>query len=274
MKKVFVILAIFCIVSCSSESKEEIRKNAREYQCDIRPLNGMIQFFIHSTYRMPKDYQDFLNFISLWKENDSFFFEMETIEGYSIIDSLTHTDIQFAAYDDSVFFFLPKYHIGSYVIGTPRFWIEHPDAYPTIQCERTDFLPAAFQNDGNYLFDIDYVQFQKNLDSIQNGYTNRLLYPGEEVDLFFRYPRHKMIPLRVMLKYNALLKELTFCSQIPKQDSLFSVNKSINNDPTQIHLPIDELCRPYFDDVVAIMDSLSKHDTRIDQIIAICPIYF
>ena len=274
MKRIVIILAFISLAACTSDSKEEIRENARNHMCDIRPLNGMIQYFVHSTYRMPLDYQDFLLFLSLWKENDSFFSEMERIEGYAIIDSLVRADIQIAAYEDSVFFYFPKEEIGSFVIGTPRFWIEHPEAYPEVQCQRDDFLPAAFANNGEYLFSIDYTHLQKILDSIQNNHPNKIIYPGYELDLSSRSPQQKMVPLFVVFKYDAYLKKIDICSRIPDQDSLYYTNTPCYEDTTRIPMPINYLCRNYLDDLITVMDSLARHNKDIYQMIAVCPLSF
>lgn len=274
MKRIVILLALLSFAACTTDSKEEIRENARKHSCDIRPINGMIQYFVHSTYRMPLDYQDFLHFLYLWKENDPFFSEMERIEGYSILDSLSHAEIQFAAYEDSVFFYFPKDEIGSYIIGTPRFWLEHPEAYPEVQCQRDAFLPAAFANNGEYLFNIDYNHLQMILNSIQDDYPNKIIYPGYEFDIFSRSAQRKMIPLCVMMKYDVHLKEIEICSRVPDQDSLYFYNKRYFEDTTRISLPINNLCRNYLDDLTSVMDSLAKHNINIYRIIAISPLSF
>ena len=67
--------------------------------------------------------------------------------------------------------------MGCSVKGTPYYWLEHPDTYPI---ERMDFSEifrvSAFNENDEFIFDIDYDAFENVLEKKKDGYSRKFLY--------------------------------------------------------------------------------------------------
>ena len=108
MRKAFLILLLFLIFSCSGceNDKEYIRSLAIEnYVDDFHPINWLLRYYARAYYSMPEDLDEFMAFISDCKEKDSFFSEVEKMEGYDVLETISNTKILFASFVDSAFFF-------------------------------------------------------------------------------------------------------------------------------------------------------------------------
>ena len=163
-----VSVIIVCITACNM--RERIRKDVlfvsrdMTYEC---PLNGVIEWYAQSYYRLPKN----------MKEVNDFFYREWDIDSSShsytrfYMDYFKKNKPRYAYYADSVFIFDPVDSTGYRVDGHPLYWLEHPEHFPEDRPGYWEnFRPAAYYKDGLISRSFDYEKYKiwtrKKIDAI------------------------------------------------------------------------------------------------------------
>lgn len=276
MKKIIVIILLLLPFwsSCQNETrdKERIRLLAIEnYVDEFVPINRFLKFYVCAYYAMPSDYDEFMSFIKEYKKRDPFFYEWEKREGYDIIKTISNSNLLFAAYQDSVFFYLPDYHVGSSVIGTPFYWLENPDKWYPRYPNRLDydswFFPSAYDKKGKYLFDSEfhYRRFEEKIDSISSQYTCRITHEGYFYTGFPEGPQIRQMPYLSIVSFSRTADSVELLSRTASTDSLFIFDANdLTYQPVKDSLP--NLCKEYMDETVSVLKKVFEENPDVERI--------
>lgn len=221
MRKAFLILLLFLIFSCSGceNDKEYIRSLAIEnYVDDFHPINWLLRYYARAYYSMPEDLDEFMAFISDCKEKDSFFSEVEKMEGYDVLETISNTKILFASFVDSAFFFLPDYEAGSSVIGTPRLYVKESDTYPESATIYGTTLPSVFSSSGKFIFDSDYPLIETFFEGLSKEKERQVFYQSSVTG--------EILPLKAVFVYDKKQGTLSI-SEIPPHNEMFLKDQSM-----------------------------------------------
>ncbi len=273
MKKISLLLALLFFVSCSNDmtDKERIRQLAtNNFVDEFSPISGLLQYYVRAYYAMPADKKEFLSFVEKYKDADPFFSEIEELIGLDILDTLTKETILFASYDDSIFFYLPNFKVGSSIIGTPFYWIEHPELYPPYKFTYYDeFRPSAYRLNGDYLFETEYNYASLNaaIDSVVSSHYNGIVtYNGYFFDGLSETPHRQQTPYLSIASFSPSTGSLEILSSLLPTDSLQVFSKS-QKAYSPIEIPLEELCKDYLDELVTVLNENVKENTEVAKIL-------
>lgn len=254
MKRVLLFLLILLAGSCTDKvkDKEEIRQLARDnYVDDFFPINWLLQGYRNAYYAFPADYDEVLAYVVDCKEHEPFLSEVERIDerpgGQDIVDLLSRTKVFYASFGDSVFFYLPDYQVGSCVIGTPFYWLEHPEEYDRLDFEGL-FQSAAYDENGSYLFSdrFDYERLGRLNDSIASCYDYVVTSEEFRYDGLSDEPLKRQMPYWSIVAFTSEGDSFEILSRVKSTDSLY-----VGNRPCTDNLPV--CCKEYLDDLQAII---------------------
>ncbi|MBQ6073219.1 MAG: hypothetical protein IJJ72_07885 [Bacteroidales bacterium] len=224
MRWFFVVSLLLILLSCGKnvDDKEYVRSLAIENMVDdFYPINWIIRYYARSYYTMPKDYEELLSFIKDCKENDYYFSEVEKASGYDIIKTISNTKVIYASFNDSAFFYLPDYNMGSCVIGTPCLWLKSPKTYPELAPRYETIPPSAFNTSGKFIFNLDYSSIENYLIHLSEKQGKQIFYQNQEME---------MIPLKVLFIYDTYTDSLSISSNLPPNEFLFYRNSIRHED--------------------------------------------
>lgn len=272
MKKIFLFLAALFLVSCSSKmtDKERIRQMAVDnYVSYFSPVSWLLQNYVRAYYTVPADEEEFLSFVKEYKQKDPFFSESQFFEG-DILKALTKETILYAPFEDSIFFYLPKYKSGSSIIGTPFYWANHPEKYhyPYGNYYYSMIEPSAFRSNGAFLFDseFNYSALASVNNAVCSHYNSFIYYEGNWLDPISETPHKEQVPYFSIAAYHPSSGSLEILTRILPADSLFIYNKE-DKTYKPIDKPLEELCKDYLDEIASALNGIVEGNKDVAKIL-------
>ncbi len=272
MRWLFFVLIIcsVCISCVNTDNKETVRRRARQNEC-YSFLNQIVRRYVHANYKMPDNLEDLLTFVSEWEKTDVDFWIYEADAGIKYRDALKHKSLEFAFYQDSVFFYMeaPAGKIGCCEIGTPHFWLEHPDIYQRNHrgSLMDGLLPSAFYDNGKYLFetDFDYNYLIHCIDSIEQKYSAAIFYPSYYFDVLTETSEPRLMPFLSIISFDVKRNALALSSRIPERDSLYvTMNQK---DFAPIDTSLTALCADYLQDLSAAIKTGLRGNPQVGYLV-------
>lgn len=244
LRLTILIIAIISAASCTISSNTVCEK-ARKYSAETE-INNIVEYFTVCQYRTPADFDELCDFVNEWKRNDS--------DGFSYNDEIIQSFFagrqMMASFKDSVLIFFPKRKIGCCVYGTPFYWLEHPDRYPA---ERMDynsyFEPSAFNDDNEYLFQIDYSSFKDSVDKFKSAHEYELIFKRPDCQFDFYYPLRAIITIDLNGEGSTVIYQnaaAVYIRPISEKKKIDQYNGAIQTDLEQYISDVIDLTKTFF----------------------------
>lgn len=265
MKPLVIFLVL--LTACTSQPNEIIRQKAIDNE-QYSFLNKIVEYYSRAYYALPPSKKDLYSFVIEWRSIGSSSAIFERYHG-DVFDALLFDRIEFAYFIDSVFIYAPTLALGCRVIGSPFYWLENPDKYDPYKPDFNEwFQPAAYDKEGNYLFEeeFDYRQITSAIDSIASQYACRITHEGYYYDGLSDKPQRKQVPYMSIVAFTPDNDTIETLSMTKTFDSLFVFDKeSLTYQSVNNSLPT--LCKDYSDNVVAAIKKIFKKNPILNRII-------
>ena len=269
MNRFLIFLMVFLPLSCTPQTQGRIRQKAIENECPSL-FTPILSFYVKAYYALPKDKETIISFAEKWKAVDTNFVLFENRYGMSLNDLLS-SRIDYAYYTDSAFLFstVNSNRIGCSIIGSPFYWIMHPEEYNPYKFDFYDqFMPSAFRNNGEYLFEeeFDYDHLSMLINNISLNHSSRIYYDGFYFDGLTETPYRKKMPYMSIVSYCMSTDSITTLTRLLPQDSLFIFNKETESF-LQIQNSLTDLCHSYLKDLSLAIKSCQTNNCDVDRIV-------
>ena len=256
-REIILLFIILTVISCR-ENDRAIREKAILYNTHSF-LNNLVEFYTECNYVMPTSIKDLIGFVQDWNESSSGDYLSGTlIRGEEIVRSL-RSDFSMASYADSVFLYSKKLRIGCCVYGSPNYWLNNPQKYPS---ERKDykymFRTSFFSSEGRYLFD----ERATSLDSLlKEHFQGSTRYVVDSIGN----------PVYVIVRYTLDNCKCYIISNIPQ----FCKTTIINSSTGQVegHVDTSDILL-YCKEVSNLINNIIVHAAPIAAIITTLPMGF
>lgn len=272
----FVLGSSCLLISCDKRNtKEEIRDLAKKHEYNS-PVNKLLEGYIRAYYATPPDKDHFLSFVQACELKDDYIKQLKQYGGYEIVEALFDNHSLFASFSDSTFIVMRKgafNKMGCCVIGTPSFWLEHPEKYPMDRLDYNDwFNPAAFTANGEYLFplEFDYSRLKQQIDSISILYYDSLVIHKDVIDLSSTNLDDPLfvkqwLPLRIVVSYELSSDYISMQSVIPNTGVYYTNSQTA--EPLPLQTETVSVCRNYLDDIKQIFRTCLMESPKAESII-------
>lgn len=271
--KHWLLLLIVCqlsFFSCGSNA-DAIRENAIKYE-SLTALNGIIELYSECYYKMPETVDNITSFIDEWRQNDSASYLYSRKESADIAEALSSHSIDAVFYDDSVFLFDRKNKLGCCVYGTPKYWLEHPERWPS---ERNDywyqFKTAAFDREGEYIFNLDYERINEDLVTVGDPYRRICMTSYYTQSLLTDNLVLQKVPYQIAISYDADEDNMETLAAMPTTNEIFCFDRDSDGQDESFQFELSSNLQDqfseYFSDMGQYLKSLVNSDERIAKII-------
>ncbi|MBR1909420.1 MAG: hypothetical protein IJ821_02420 [Lachnospiraceae bacterium] len=199
---------LFIIIGCASW--RNVEKQARDH-ATVSLLNNSIEQFSTCYFRLPKDKEELVSFVSEWKIKDSLTYLYDVItDSIDYIEYLKRDDIKFKIMKDSLFVFSKKTDIGCVSYNSPLYWLRHPKHYPYSRSAFIyGFTPAAYDLSGKYCFHFDFDKYHLALKDIQRHYEYQIKFKIED----------GIVPFYIVIRYDIPNATYKIISGIPEDNT-------------------------------------------------------
>ncbi|MBO4570935.1 MAG: hypothetical protein J5699_03290 [Bacteroidales bacterium] len=262
LKSASIVAVLVMLLGGCCSNKESIRQKAKKHECSSE-LNSIVDFYSRCNYALPSSISDITDFLNEWKKQDSTSYDYFDDSGNDYVDILKKNRLRFAYYGDSIFIYSPRKRVGCCVYGHPLFWINNPESYLEHKLIYEP-SPAVFNSKGQYIFNFQYAQLARLIDSISANYSKVYLYKKK----LYPTERKRFFPVKAIVEYYPMCDSTSF--HFPVYDTIYYADSIDYNNSFTTAVPQKVVSRisdsDFFRDVACYLKVYSNN-TDLSKII-------
>lgn len=275
MKHLPIVSLVSVMITISCSPQINIREAAIVSERHTT-LNSCIEFYSRCYHKLPTTLQDISKFLDEWEmEDPESCYPPDHLD--EMLNYIESTGLLIESHTDSLFIFDKKNNIGCCVYGTPEYWIQNPQNYPSEKMDYWDiFRTSAFDMTGRYIFRANYSEIDSAIVKIGKKFPWR-----QEASINVQHwPDGKLVqqsvPFKAILQYDRITDSLSVLATMPTNVMAIVPNEEYAPHEFPANKPILD-SKPnednYLSDLRKILHSFADNYRSISKIIFCCSIY-